>query len=112
MKPEYIEIRGEKFRVEFNWNATTDFLETENLSLNDADSLSDLKPSQITTLVYTGVAEGQRLDKKPFPLTVRDFGALLTLPVLKKALEIYHRQTAFDNPAVAQKKTFFQRLKK
>lgn len=112
MKPEYIDIRGEKFRIEFNWNATVDFLEKEDLELSDVDSLANLKPSQITTLIYMATAEGQRLDKKPFPLTVRDFGSLLNLPDIKKAFEIYKRQTAFDNPAVAQKKTFFQRLKK
>ena len=50
MKHDTIQINNQVYRVEFNWNATVDFLETENLALTDVDSLNSLKPSQITTL--------------------------------------------------------------
>lgn len=113
MKHDHIEINGLNYRVEFNWNAITDFLESENLQLTDADNLKELKPRQITGLIYAGVVEGCRLDGTAFPFTKLDFGASITPQMVGELLLIYTRHTSTnsvskktpsDEPAESTKK--------
>jgi len=97
MKNDYIEISQKKYRVEFNWNAITDFLESEGLSLSDADDLKNLKPRQITGLIYAGVVEGCRMDAAEFPFSKLDFGAAISPPQVGELLLIYARHTQVKN---------------
>jgi hypothetical protein len=93
MKNDYIEINDKKYRVEFNWNAITDFLESEGLQLTDADDLKQLKPRQVTGLIYAGVVEGCRMDAIEFPFSKLDFGAMISPPQVGELLLIYQRHT-------------------
>lgn len=94
MKNDYIEINNQKYRVEFNWNAITDFLESEGLQLTDADDLKQLKPRQVTGLIYAGVVEGCRMDGTEFPFSKLDFGAMINPPQVGELLLIYQRHTS------------------
>jgi len=118
MKHDHIEINGTKYRVEFNWNAITDFLESENMALTDADDLRQLKPSQVTGLIYAGVVEGCRLENTPFQFSKLDFGAMISPPVVGQLLLIYQRQTAPTKQQIpereaveGQKKRFLSRFR-
>jgi len=85
--------------VEFNWNAITDFLETEELGLADIDDLRTLKPSKITALIYAAVKEGARMQKKDFPFSVKDFGAVIGVAEVTAMFQIFRAQTAVNNPS-------------
>ena len=100
MKNDFIEINEKQYRVEFNWNSITDFLESENLNLTDADDLKQLKPRQITGLIYAGIIEGCRIEKTEFPFSKLDFGAVLSPSDVGELLLIYQRQTATPNTKV------------
>jgi len=99
MKNDYIEIANKKYRVEFNWNAITDFLESEGLQLTDADDLKQLKPRQVTGLIYAGVVEGCRMDATEFPFSKLDFGAMISPPQVGELLLIYQRHTTIKKSA-------------
>jgi len=101
MKNDYIEIDGKKYRVEFNWNAITDFLESEGLKLTDADDLKQLKPRQVTGLIFAGVVEGCRMDAIEFPFSKLDFGAMISPPQVGELLLIYQRHTSVISRATA-----------
>lgn len=94
MKNDFIEISGKKYRVEFNWNAITDFLESEGLTLSDADDMKKLKPRQITGLIYAGVVEGCRMDHQEFPYSKLEFGTMINPPQVGELLFIYQRHTS------------------
>lgn len=110
MKFDTIEINGQNYRVEFNWNAIVDFLESENLKLTDVDALDNLKPGQITALIYAGIKEGARLEDKTFDYSVKDLGAALNIQEIAAMLEIFKAQTAVNTPV--KKKTKLNFLKK
>lgn len=118
MKNDYIEISGKKYRVEFNWNAITDFLELEGLSLSDVDNLKDLKPRQVTGLIFSGVVEGCYLDNIEFPYTKREFGTMINPTHVGELMLIYSRQTSASlkkepvkEAGASQKKSLMSRLR-
>jgi len=110
MQHDTITINDTDYRVEFNWNATVDFLEAEKISLTDADKLDNLRPSQITAMIYYGVKEGARLQEKEFPFTVKEFGAALGFADVAALLEIFRAQTSLKTAEVKKKKKAFFRL--
>ena len=112
MKYDTITINETDYRVEFNWNAITDFLESQNLGLADADDLRQLKPSQITALVHSAVKEGARLEQKEFPYTVRDFGAAIGAAEITALLQIYKAQTETATGVQTKKKKMKFSLKR
>lgn len=105
MKKDHIQIGGKNYRVEFNWNAITDFLEREELSLDMVDDLRTLKPSKITGLIYAGVCEGCRLDEQVFPFSKLEFGAMVTPPIVGELLLIYRRQVEYKPEKATDKPT-------
>lgn len=93
MKNDYIEIGDKKYRVEFNWNTIVEFLESEELTLNDVDNLKNLRPGQITGLIYAGVREGCSMDNTEFPYSKTEFSRMITPVSVGELLLIYTRQT-------------------
>ncbi len=110
MKHDHIIINDAEFRIEFNWNALCDFLETEKLKLTDVDALDNLMPSQITSLIYAGVKEGARLEGKELTFSRLDLGAAMGVQDIAAMLEIFKAHTAVAN--TAKKKTSWLHLKK
>lgn len=112
MKNDTITINGQTFRIEFNWNATCDFLERENIQLRDFDSLDNLSWKQVTSLIYSGVKEGARLENKPFDFSLIDFGAALNNKTVGDLLVVYKRQSQSDAmKQEASKKKWFPILR-
>lgn len=112
MKNDYIEINGEKFRIEFNWNAISLFIEGNNLTLSSIDELNNLKPSQITSLIFNAVKEGARLENKTFDFNEKDVGASLSLKNISDILIVFNRQVQATNANVPVKKKKLFSLKK
>ena len=106
MKHDTITINKEAYRVEFNWNAITDSLESENLGLADIDDLRTIKPSKLTALMHAGIKEGARLEGKEFPYSVKDFGAAVGPAEITGLLQIFQAQTATENTAKKKRNRF------
>ena len=108
MKHDTIEINGTPYRVEFNWNAISNFLEEEDLALNSIDDLTTLKPSQITRFIFEAVKEGSRMQGVDFNFDVKEFGAAIGIAEVGKLLVVFQRQSTAGNKAEkTKKKTWF-----
>lgn len=101
MKNDYIEIDGKKYRVEFTWEAIVNFLEDENLALSDVDDLKNLKPRQVTSLIFAGVVEGCQLDNVEFPFSKKEFSSMIRPYHIGDLITIYTRQTLKENSKTA-----------
>lgn len=105
MKNDYIQInKNEEYRIEFNWNALSDFLEHEGIELSDIDKVDNLKPAQITSLIYFAVKEGARMEGKEFTYDMKQFGASLTPNDMADLLVIYRRQSEVKSKVSVSKK--------
>lgn len=93
MKNDFIEINDKQYRVEFNWESITVFLETEGLTLADVDDLRLLQPRQITGLIYSGICEGCSCDGIKFPYTIKEFSKMIQPYHVGDIVMIYARQT-------------------
>ena len=107
MKHDTISINQTDYRVEFNWNAICDFLESENLKLTDVDALDNLKPTQITALIYAGIKEGARMENQDFPFSIKDIGAALTITDIAALLEIFKAHTTVNSTDTKKKRWSF-----
>jgi hypothetical protein len=112
MRNDYIEINGKKFRIEFNWNAISSFIEDNNLSLSSIDELDNLKPSQITSLIFNAIKEGARIENIPFNFNEKDVGASLSLKNISDILVVFNRQVQATNANQPVKKKKLFSLKK
>lgn len=111
MKHDAIELDGVLWRVEFNWNAISEYLEANNMDLSAIDDLKTMKPKQITELVYYGLVEGARLEGKEFPYSVKDLS--LSVRDVTALLVIFSRHVNVTNTHdVAKKKEKLFSLKK
>jgi len=104
MKHDAIEINGITYRIEFNWNTISEFIESTGLSLADLDKMGTMTPRQITSLIYCAIKEGCRMDGIEFPFTMADFGAAIGVNEISEILKIYTRQTSVSVATVKPKK--------
>lgn len=112
MKNDTITINNTDYRIEFNWNATCDFMERENIQLKDIDDLNNLTFKQVTSLIYSGVKEGARLEGKPFEFSLLDFGAALNNKTVADLLLVYKRQSQSETmQTTAPKKKWLPQLR-
>lgn len=95
MKKDYIEIAGQRYRVESNWNALMAFLDAVGRNtLDELSQLGTLRPSELTALMVACITEGERLDGKEFTMSALDLGALVTPAKVREFLDIYASQSA------------------
>lgn len=104
MKFDSIEINGKDYRIEFNWNTVCNFIERENKTLADLEKLNEMTPKQITSLLYSGMLEGCRMEGVSFPFSLDDFGAALSVTDIADILNIYRRHTSVQSRVKAKKK--------
>ncbi len=99
-KKDYIEIAGQRYRVESNWNALTDFLETVGRNtLDELSKIDTIRPTELTALMAACIAEGERLDGRDKVPSAKDLGAIITPDDVRNFLDIYVRQS---NPQLNQ----------
>jgi hypothetical protein len=87
-----IQINRKEYRIEFNWNALTTFMESVGMNFGDIDNFEKLNAEQFIKLIYEGVREGTRLQKKEFPYSVEDFIAMLTPEAVESFSLIFQAQ--------------------
>ena len=95
MKKDTIVIGGKEYRVEVNWNALSAFLrEVGRDTIEDLASFNTIRPSEIATLMWSCIAEGERLDGRGFKMTALDLGALIGPAEVAAFMGIYVRQSS------------------
>lgn len=77
-KFDRIQVGRKQYRIEFNWNAYTKFMEFYNMKMGDMKDLNKINPGQVVTYFYEAIIEGCRLENKKFPYSREDFAAMLT----------------------------------
>ena len=96
MEQDYITLGGIRYRARFNWNALTGFLAETGQDSVDALNHFKVTPSSITTLIWHGLREGERLEGRDFTLTKEDIGANLTVPMVESIMAIFMRHNGAD----------------
>lgn len=104
MKHDAIEINGKRYRIEFNWNAISCFLDATGLGLESLEDPSKMKPSEITELLFQSVVEGCRMDQEDFPFNKVDFGAALDLLTIAGMMKVFTNQVQSNTTLVIPKK--------
>jgi len=73
-----IEFGGEKRPVKYGWNALAIFGELTGTGLNDLSKFeTEMTFKEVLALIYAGLKEGARAEKKDFDLTMDDIGDFL-----------------------------------
>lgn len=105
---DYIVIGETKYRARFNWNALTGFLSDTGQDSIDALKHFSVTPSNITTLIYHGLKEGERLDGREFTMSKEDIGEILNTPLVEQVMEVFIRHNgggkSEEQPAASAKK--------
>lgn len=95
-----IEINGNAYRVEVNWNAITAFLEASGRDdVQSLIGLSTLKPSDLAGLLAAAINEGERLEGRECALTAEEVGAQAGFDTMAQFIQIFAKQT---NPKGAE----------
>lgn len=89
-----IEINGNAYRVEVNWNAITAFLEASGRDdVQSLIGLSSLKPSDLAGLLAAAINEGERLEGRECALKAEEVGAMAGFDTMAQFIQIFAKQT-------------------
>lgn len=89
-----IEINGNAYRVEVNWNAITAFLEASGRDdVQSLIGLSSLKPSDLAGLLAAAINEGERLEGRECALKAEEVGAMAGFDTMAQFIQIFTKQT-------------------
>ena len=89
-----IEINGNAYRVEVNWNAITAFLEASGRDdVQSLIGLSSLKPSDLAGLLAAAINEGERLEGRECALKAKEVGAMAGFDTMAQFIQIFAKQT-------------------
>ena len=97
MNPRYIDINGQKIRIEFNWNTVIEFLDRCGINLNEFIELSSgnkITPRHIRQLAWSGAIEGERIEGRELQYDEVQFGALLYPAQINQVMQIFSEQFA------------------
>jgi len=92
---ETIEFGGEQRPVKYGWNALAIFGKLSGTGLNDLDKFDeDMAFGDVLFLIYAGLKEGARADKKEFKLTVENIGDFLddNTDKVKEFMDVFTNQ--------------------
>lgn len=89
-----INIAGKKCRLEFNWNALTEYCGLTGITdLSAIDNISHISASDMLIFIYCAVKEGERMEGREFSLQPLDLGALLRPADIGEAMIVYSLQS-------------------
>jgi len=75
---KFVEFGGESRPVKYGWNALAIFGDMTGTGLNDLGKFeTEMTFKEVLALIYAGLKEGARAEKKDFKLTVEDIGDFL-----------------------------------
>ena len=73
-----IEFGGKSRPVKYGWNALSTFGEMTGTGLNDLSKFeTEMTFKEVLVLIYAGLKEGARAEKKEFTLSLEDIGDFL-----------------------------------
>lgn len=91
---DFLEIEGQEYRVEVNWNSIVQFLQaTGKNTWEGLSSFSAVTPSDLAPLMAASINEGERLEGRECHFSAEDVGAKCGFDIIGKFLPIYQRQT-------------------
>ena len=94
MMKDYIKIGGREYRCEVNWNALSAFLVSVGRdTLEGLSNISQMKPSDISSLMAAAINEGERLDGRECNFSALDIGAVVLPADVGTFMDIYIRQS-------------------
>lgn len=94
-----LNIGGQEYRVEANWNALISFLESKGeTSLESLQNFGKLKLTDIAGLMAACINEGERLEGHECNFDEKSIGAIISMPVVAAFLQIYQRQSCPQLP--------------
>ncbi|WP_322290567.1 hypothetical protein [Paratractidigestivibacter sp.] len=105
MRADYLDLNGQRVRVECNWNALVSYLEASGQNdMSALANLAQLRPSDVAGLMAACINEGERLDGRESDYTAESIGASASYAAIGEFLAIYVRQSTPAKPAAEEKK--------
>lgn len=94
---DFLNIGGTEYRVEANWNAIAGFCRKKGVNdLSQLDILVHIAIDDILPLMHCCITEGERLEKRDFPISESELGSLVNTAVMGQFMRIYARQSQMD----------------
>lgn len=94
MNKEYLDISGEKYRAEANWNAVAAYCDRKGVTnLSQLDMLGTIGVGDVLTLMHCCLQEGERLEGREFPLTEQELGSRAHAGTIAQFIRLYVRQS-------------------
>lgn len=95
---DYIKIGAKSYRVEANWNATADYCRRKGVTkLSEMDSLADMSPDDVLTLMHCCLKEGERMDERDIDITSEDLGSMINTQKMNEFIRIYASQSTYSS---------------
>lgn len=104
MKYDNVEIGGKKYRIEFNWNAISGWMDITGHQFDDLADVKKIRGADLTELCYQGILEGCRLESVEFPFTVKDLGAVMSPKTVAAFMNVFTAHMSSVTAVVSPKK--------
>ena len=96
MDARYITIRGQRYRVEVNFNTLEDFAVMKNLPITRISDLRLEEGDNLKVMMTAAIREGERLDGRECGITPMELGTMLDGNAVEEFSRIF---TAHVTPA-------------
>ena len=102
---DFLKIGDSEYRVEANWNAIAGFCRKKGVSdLSQLDVLVHIAIDDILPLMHCCIKEGERLEKRNFPMSESELGSVVNTAVMGHFMRIYARQSQMEADGGSGKK--------
>lgn len=103
MDKRYITVRGQRYRVEVNFNTLEDFAAMKDLPITRIGDLRLEKGDNLKVMMTAAIREGERLDGRECTLTPMELGTMIDGNVITEFSRIFeaHVTSRDDAPAPA-----------
>ncbi len=102
---DFLKIGDSEYRVEANWNAIAGFCRKKGVSdLSQLDVLVHIAIDDILPLMHCCIKEGERLEKRNFPMSESELGSVVKTAVMGQFMRIYARQSQMEADGGSGKK--------
>ena len=102
---DFLKIGDSEYRVEANWNAIAGFCRNKGVSdLSQLDVLVHIAIDDILPLMHCCIKEGERLEKRNFPMSESELGSVVNTAVMGQFMRIYARQSQMEADGGSGKK--------
>lgn len=89
MDARYITIRGQRYRVEVNFNTLEDFAVMKNLPITRISDLRLEEGDNLKVMMTAAIREGERLDGRECGITPMELGTMLDGNAVEEFAKIF-----------------------